>query len=161
MANSKRTRKKYNPHRQVQKAAKAILGNTYAIWHTFDDKKAELYHRNGKQVRMTQPIVTALTEYRYQWSLFLAAFGVDQWGKPYMKSEVILSKEEYTHAELCDFLNDQHRALIDGMNQNQFVGCGWIASIKGTDLSEKEAFAWFDKLGLSDVARRALDEDAA
>lgn len=159
MAASKRTRKKYNPHKNIQRATKAVLGNTYAIWHTFDDKKAELFHRNGQRVRMTPTIVTALTEYRYEWSLFLAAFGVDQWGKPYMKSEAILSKEQYTHAELCDFLNERHLEIIDGMNKNQFIGAGWIASIKGTDLSEQEAFAWFDKLGLSTVAQQAIDQD--
>jgi hypothetical protein len=34
------------------------------------------------------------------------------------------------------------------MNPTHFIGCGWIASISGIDLSEDEAFKLFDKVAL-------------
>ena len=143
-------RKKYNPHKQTQLVTKSVLANTLIIWHTFGDQKAELYHRNGRRVKVNQAIQTAVTEYRYKWSLLIAAFGVDSFGKRYMKSEIVLSQEPYTHSELCDFLNEQHKKIIEGMNQNHFIGCGWIGSIAGNDLSEKEAYEWFEKVALNE-----------
>ena len=143
-------RKKYNPHKQTQLVTKSVLANTLIIWHTFGDQKAELYHRNGRRIKVNQAIQTAVTEYRYKWSLLIAAFGKDSFGKLYMKSEIVLSQEPYTHAELCDFLNVQHKKIIEGMNEKHFIGAGWLASIAGNDLTEADAFKWFEKVALNE-----------
>ena len=143
-------RKKYNPHKQTQLVTKSVLANTLIIWHTFGDQKAELYHRNGRRIKVNQAIQTAVTEYKYKWSLLIAAFGIDSFGKRYMKSEIVLSQEPYTHSELCDFLNEQHKKIIEGMNQNHFIGAAWVASIAGNDIGEAEAFKLFEKVALND-----------
>ena len=143
-------RKKYNPHKQTQLVTKSVLANTLIIWHTFGDQKAELYHRNGRRIKVNQAIQTAVTEYKYKWSLLIAAFGIDSFGKRYMKSEIVLSQEPYTHSELCDFLNAQHKKIIEGMNEKHFIGAGWIASIAGNDLTEADAFNWFEKVALNE-----------
>ena len=143
-------RKRYNPHKQTQLVTKSVLANTLIIWHTFGDQKAELYHRNGRRIKVNQAIQTAVTEYKYKWSLLIAAFGIDSFGKRYMKSEIVLSQEPYTHSELCDFLNEQHKKIIEGMNQNHFIGAAWVASIAGNDIGEAEAFKLFEKVALND-----------
>ena len=158
-------RKKYNPAKNIQRTTKAVLAKTLIIWHTFDDGKCELYHRNGQRIRVNHAIQKGITEYRYRWSLLIAAFGKDQFGKTYMKSESIHSNEPYTHAELCDFLNEQHKRIIAGMNKAHFIGAGWIASIAGNELSEAEAFAWFEKVipndneNMPEVQQQTLNQD--
>lgn len=142
------TRKKYNPNKALQRVTRAQMRNVFVVWHSFTDSKVDLYHRSGKRIIPSAQLHHAMTQARYEWSVIMAVFGVAPDGKLYMKSSLLESQEPYTHAELCDELNRQHKAMIRQANQSQFCGVGWIASISGQDLSEEEAYNLFELSGV-------------
>ena len=142
-------RKKYSAHKNIKRSTQSLMQDYLIIWSSFSGG-ARLFDRRGNQYSVSDRLHHLITNYRYKWTLHIAAFGLDHSDKIYMKSETIQSNEEYTHSELCDFLNKEHYALIESVNPQRRIAAGWIATIGTKDMTEDQIYKWFERIGLND-----------
>lgn len=77
----------------------------------------------------------------------MAVFGRDEKGEQYIKATARTTKTHYRQADLEEYLNNEHSALIKKFNSKHFIGAGWLASPCGYDWDEEEAFKIFTDLG--------------
>jgi len=142
-------RKSHNPTKRLANTTRAKMRNAFVVWHSFDDDMAELWHKSGKRITPDAQLHHAMTSIRYNWSVIMSVFGKDQFGQVYMKSAILETQEPYTHAELCDELNKQHKKIIESINESHFIGAGWLANINGSDLTEEEVFNLYKAAGVA------------
>ena len=145
-------RKKYNPNKALKYEIRNRMRSCLILWSSFSGD-ARLFKKDGNELIPTHAEIEAITRIRHKWTLHIAAFGLDHSDKIYMKSETIQSNEEYTHSELCDFLNKEHYALIESVNPQRRIGCGWIATIGTKDMTEDQIYKWFERIGLNEYEK--------
>lgn len=140
-------RKAHNVQKRRQRVAQAAMRNLAISYVTGDDYCKLVDTKAQKTVTVGQLLAEAIERIPYRWSIFMGVFGRDGEGRNYMKCKIILTSTPYYQRDLVDALNEEHSALIGGMNQNQMIGAGWLASPLGEDWEESKAFELFEKLG--------------
>lgn len=139
-------RKKFNPLKQAKITADYYLKH-YCVGSVMKQPVKLIYKPRMQIVPMSKQIFSLFSRFRYNWSVYIAAFGIDANGKKYMKSEQMNFKDPYFHAELTDVLNQYHSRLIAEFNPTQLLSVGWLATTYPYDFDEKQAFLLFEKIG--------------
>lgn len=113
--------------------------------------------RTGQRFQATPKIVDAIENTAYKWSVFLGALCRDEKGEDYMKCLQVDTPDYYLHRELQDVLQEHHKKLLNGCNQNHLINAVWLGSPYGKDWLESEAAYLFDKFGAWDHEPRILE----
>jgi len=145
----KKRSKKYNPYNTAYRTAKARLKNIGMLYVLGEDP-TPVSLKTNKTIILDEILFNSLTRFKHKWSVFIAVFGRDNFGKEYMKSEVIQTKEPYYNDELIDVLNTEHERLYKEANEKQIISVGWLAVPSNMDWDEKVLFKMFSD-------NRALD----
>ena len=143
---TKKRNKKYNPIKHAEICTDYALKNAY-VANTTKQDHCVLINKRAELIEINERVYRAIAEITHVWGIYLAAFGVEPGGDPYIKSDAFVTTERFLQGDLTDFIKARHDKLIKNFNTDQFVGAGWIASPVGKDLTEIEAFNIFEKLG--------------
>jgi hypothetical protein len=138
--------KKYNPLRVSILKAERVLSGYCIINVNNQGGLCRLVKLNGEEVVVTQAIHETLTLTRFNWSIYMAVFGING-DQNYIKANIVISDKPYLQSELIEFLNKEHQKIIKGFNPSQLCGFGWLASPTGHDFTEEHAYRLFDKYG--------------
>jgi len=142
-----KVRKKYNPKKVVHAKYRLALKNKVIVYVT-GQKYNELYCTKTKAVFKTGlEFAQFLCDVPMLWSITIAAFGRDQTGEEYMKTEVHHFQQKYAQSDLMHYLNEEHEKLINSMNRQHFIGVGWIASPEQKEFADKDAIKIFTDFG--------------
>jgi hypothetical protein len=146
MSKIKKRTRKHNPLRVDILRLERALKNFCIININNNNGICKLIKFSGEEVPVTQGIHQALTLTRFNWSIYMAGFGING-SENYTKSSIAISPHPYLQSELIEFLNDEHQKLLRGFNPEHLCGFGWLASPTGHDFTEKEAYRIFDMHG--------------
>jgi hypothetical protein len=138
--------KKYNPLRVAILKAERVLSGYCIINVNNQGGVCRLLKLNGDEVMVTQAIHHTLTLTKFNWSIYMAAFGING-TENYTKSKIAISDKPYLQSELIEFLNYEHQKILKGFNPSQLCGFGWIASPTGHDFTEEHAYQLFERYG--------------
>jgi hypothetical protein len=139
-------RKKNNPMKRQNAIAKSLIGGRYVIF--VGGGKCQIADpRLNICYPATQNEIAAFAEHRHKWTILVAALGVDNNNRRYIKSHEIQCTEYYFQSEIADLCADVHRALLDEFNGNHFINVGWLASATPIEFDEKKALTLFEKAG--------------
>ena len=141
-------RKKYNALQSMKRVAQAHL-NDCVITFTSGDNFKRLYSlKHGSQVRVTPQLNEVIHGIRWPWTVYIAAFGRDAFGKFYIKARELAVNGEHLYEEIAEYLNKAHADLIqETMPESQLVGVGWIAAPRRCAFDEQQAAYIFERLG--------------
>ena len=148
----KKRNKKYNPYNASHRTAKAVLRNVGMLYVLGEDP-TPINLRTYKTMTLDQVLFKSLTGFKHKWSVFIAVFGLDGFGKHYMKSELIQTSEPYYNDELVDVLNVHHHRLYKEANTQQVISMGWLAVPNVIDWNEEEIFKLFERNGALNYTR--------
>lgn len=140
-------RKKYNPLKQAEALARVKLKNTAIGCVPAQGPCQLLSITNSQLVPMTQGTFQLISKIRHKWTVFIAVFGIDDFGKPYMKSEEIEVSTPQFQKDMVNTLNQYHKALIDNFNPKHLLSVGWLATPYKHTWDEHSAFELLRKLG--------------
>jgi hypothetical protein len=138
--------KKYNPNRVSAIRTKNTLAKYCIINVNNQGGLCRLSKLTGEEVQVSSAIHETLTLTRFNWSIYMAAFGING-SQNYTKSKIVISDKPYLQSELIERLNTEHQKILRGFNQSHLCGFGWIASPTGHDFSEAQAYDLFEKYG--------------
>lgn len=133
-------RKKYNPAKNATIGAKAGLKNL-AVWFSLahSDKCELINYKRFNTVQVSPSIATAISSWRYRWSVYMIGLGRSQNGQEYMKHAKLDCKNEYYQSDLVDVLNKEHKAFIaKEIPDAHLCNVAWLAIPFDVDLSEGE-----------------------
>lgn len=139
--------KKYNPSKILRVAGSIITKPLIASFITGDDLVNLFDIKKNKLAKVDLITAKLFSEVRYAWSVLLAVICRDDSGVEYIKTELVTANQEYFQHELIDFLNIQHKALLDKANERHLIGAAWLASPVGRVWDDKEAMGIFNTLG--------------
>jgi len=138
--------KKYNPQRVSVLKAERVLSRYCIINVNNQGGACRLLKLNGDEVIVTPAIHETLTLTKFNWSIYMAGFGI-YGNQNYTKSKIAVAAKPYLQSELIEFLNDEHQKLLREFNPSQLCGFGWLASPTGHDFTEEQAYKLFDRHG--------------
>ena len=127
--------------------APVVLKDKWVAFVSGADELNRLITREGKNVLMDTCTHYLLSEVPHYWSVFIAVFCRDQYGKTYMKAEEHRLTTKYIQRQVVDYFNTEHSRIFAAANQNHVIGVGYLASPMGDSLRRSEAFHLFEKLG--------------
>lgn len=143
---AKKQRKAYNPHKRLQRVAKATMKKLGVIYVGGNGNKCRMVDASsGRIYNPDQYTATAVSEVRFNWSIFCAVFLRDQEGVEYMKSLTIQVNEPARQQDIAEQVGEIHTELVQGINKKHLVNVGWIARPDGVEMTEQEAGILFDK----------------
>lgn len=108
---------------------------------------------------VTQTTYNVVTQYKFQWSIYLCVFLNRPGGAIEMEGEALRTNEYYRQSELSEFLNEQHKQLLDRFNPFIVTGMGWVAVARSVDPDDwdiPDTFKLFEDLGLISTERMEL-----
>ncbi len=131
---------------RMRRLADAALKNVCVGFVGVDgDEKCEVISTSKIDfIRPTLTLTNAITQNPHRWCILLAAFGIDNSGKSYFKSNEVLTSARYYHHDLTTVLIEHHKTLLDGFNKNHLIQTGWLASPSITEWDENKAAKIFD-----------------
>ena len=148
----KKRNKKYNAAKNATIGAKAGLKNL-AVWFSLahDDKCELIDYKRALSVQVTPAIATAISKWRYKWSVYMLALGRTQAGQEYMKHAKLDCANEYYQSDLVDILNDEHKKFVaNEVPDAHLCNVAWLAIPFDTDLSEGDLGELCSKLNAWD-----------
>lgn len=153
MARSKRPRRHYSAAKsraiaiaQKERTLRRLVA-PLAVVHVSGGDMAELYHLpSGQFLLASLDIDYALRHYAFAWSVYHAAFCVDQFGLHYHKPSARRAEHPATRDEIADELRDSLDTLLAGANPAHLRGYGWIACPAGHTPTMAQAEAIFAPL---------------
>ena len=141
-------RKPHNLHRRYQRQAQYAVQGLGAAYITGRTHVECVNLKSGSIIKPSMLIARAISEVPYQWTVLMSVMGRDWQGKPYYKDETITMAVRYKQSSLVEYLNEQHQAMIAGMNKQQMVSAGWIAVPEPTDIDTVLADKIYTNLGV-------------
>jgi hypothetical protein len=153
----KKRNKKYSNNKLLRaiRTAESILKHFCIINVNNQDGLCRLLKlHNGEEVAVTQDVYNSLTYTRFNWSIYIAGFGF-KGSENYTKSKIVISDKPYLQSELIEFLNAEHKKLLQSFNPSQLCGFGWLASPTCHDFTEEQAFKLFEQHGAFDDKEKA------
>lgn len=141
-------RKSFNPRKQASSIAKFALKNL-AIASVPGQGPCHIIDLKSNKIQRQIPRLTydLFNENRYRWTVLIAVFGIDHQGQYYMKSEELVSQEEYFQLDMFQIRTEKHKSLISRFNQSQLLSVGWIATPYDKIWDEEEAFQVLEGIG--------------
>jgi len=154
-------RKQYNPRKKIDFQAKQELEYS-AIGCIPTKGPCHLFNlRTGKTVPILPKQINLISTMRHQWSVFIAVFGIDQFGKYYMKSnEISVNKPTY-QVDMITTLNDAHSNLIKEFNPEHLISVGWLATPYLKIWNESKAFTLLESLGALNFVTKNTNDIAS
>lgn len=144
----KKRNKKYNPIRGAELFSDATLKNAVCVFVTGADNLVELYNiKTCKPMVITSTLAKMIERLKYQWSIYLAVFEVDDDDLPGVCGEECELPSRYFQKDLVHGLNDMHKELISAADKEKMFGAGWIASPIPRSIDEETAFKIFEHMG--------------
>jgi len=140
---SKRPRKKNpnNPNKRYAIAAKSILRDVSAARlqsQITDEQNTHLFSiKTAKQINPSDIITKALKTVQYKWSVFIAVFCRDQFGKEYMQGSWVFADQPYYHGDLIDHVAGYLDGIVSDANKQHIVDIGWLSVLNGKELDHK------------------------
>lgn len=143
-------RKKYNLHESTKQLAKARLKDCVVVYVSGDNFKRLFSLKHMMPVRITRDTDLMVHSLRWPWTVYIAAFGRDSFGRFYIKAREIAIAGEHLYGEVADSLNAEHKALIEEtMPESHLIGVGWIAAPRRCSFDEEQAAKIFDHFDVS------------
>lgn len=145
--NKKRLRKPHNPHQRLLRQAGGLVAGFGVAYITGRDNCdiVDLFKDQPFPATLSQ--VRALTDVAHTWSMYIAALGIDDQGRKYIKAEQLFLPDRRKQADMADALNRHHQQFVKtSMNPNHLVAAAWIGSPEGRDISEAQADRIFTAL---------------
>ena len=143
-------RKKHSLASRHARSARASLKDI-AIIFVGTNEGGELSHvinyKTGNRIKISETVGRAITDVQHKWSVHLAVFGTDYSGSAYMKAREAHAESPYHHDTLKDKICEEHKALIESFNCNDFDKTGWIASPCHRDFDDDYVAGLYEKFG--------------
>ncbi|WP_370242846.1 hypothetical protein [Marisediminitalea sp.] len=140
-------RKSFNPLKQTDLLAKARLKQTAIAFITGQDACLFIDIKTHKIIKTDFATYNLISNLRHPWTVFIAAFGVDEFNNRYMKADEVVAQHPAFQRDMVNTLNQHHQNLISRMNQKHFLSAGWIATPYDLNWNERDAFNLFETLG--------------
>lgn len=146
----KAQRKKFSPQKQMQRLTTAALRST-ALGFVVgsDDKMVFINLKTNQRTNPTLPIIKALTNVKYKWSVLCAVSLRAQDGGEYLQCIEIESKAPEYQNDMTATLSEHHNQLIKECNQAHICTVAWLAvpytsewDIKNTTTTLNALGAW-------------------
>lgn len=148
VASKKKVRKPNNHHERQRRQAMQLVKGFGVAFITGRDKCDIIDLMKNKPFPATMIQARAMTEVAHKWSMFIAALGVDDNGRRYIKSEQIFLPDRRKQSVLAESLNEYHQQFIKrSMNPRHLIAAAWIGSPEGLEIEENQADEIFTALG--------------
>ncbi|GEM_PF-5260707 len=135
----------------VLAANRQIFKNTcmFFIINSKNPSYVKLLTDSGKELKVTQKINNALSNFRYKWTIYMVVGCYNSKGEEELKIDTVVMKQEYYQKDLVDYLNEQHKEFIQQMlDKNVKISfVGWVAKLSGKELTPEQLFNLFKKYG--------------
>lgn len=142
----KARKKKHNPLKRLERAARISCKNTYAVF--VGGEQIQAADKRTNQVRpFWKDELEAIGKIRHRWIFYIAIMGVDANGRRYVKGEIIKPKGYYLQDEICGVVSEHHYKLLDSFNKSQLKNAGWIGAIEDDDICPAQAMDIFERAG--------------
>lgn len=154
-----RKQKRYNPHKNLQTTARAILKNT-AIGFVTGTSACQLIDLKQKKfIPVTSNKFTLVSQLRHPWSVFIAGIGLDDQNNYYMKANEVSVTTPSFQSDMVDSLNNEHKALLANFNRKHLISAGWLATPYAMQWSESKAFELLELLGALEFTQSNITHD--
>jgi len=142
-------RKAHNFQRRMDRAARSLIITNNAAVLAIDPSGLQVMvdWRKCRQIR-NRLVADALCDLPHRWTVYIAAFCVDEFGARYMKSQEINPVGMYRTDSLNDVIEHFYTELRDGCNPNHRVAMGWLAVPTLVMIPEAQAAALFEAVGV-------------
>lgn len=143
-----RRTKKHNLAKRRANHSRAVL-KTYnvCVIHTDWGQSGLLNWRCIRPVLATPTIAAAVTDERYNWTIYLAGLAVDGNGKRYTKGVEVAAGHPYRADELAHVMQERHEEVLAGIPKAHYVGKAWIAFPYEYEVDEAWALEVFEAVG--------------
>ncbi|QPG06932.1 hypothetical protein IT774_07465 [Salinimonas marina] len=142
-----RKRKAHNSIKTAERLARQKLKHT-AIGCVAAQGPCQLLDlRTQKPLVMHPATFQLISQLRHQWTVYIAVFGINVFGKHYSKSEEIQVTHPQFQRDMVETLNTHHKKLVDGFNPNHLLSVGWLATPYIYEWREEQAFKMLESLG--------------
>ncbi len=103
--------------------------------------------RTGKVTKADPTLARAICDAPHFWTVLISVMGRDWEGKSYYQHQTVQTKVRYRQANLVEFFNEQHQALLAKMPEKYQAGAGWIAVPDKVEICEVMADRIYTGLG--------------
>lgn len=144
MAKTKKRNKKYSKHKAINASAKVLTRDRcilYCAGEPYQQVNMNTFTLEGS----SQTERDCYSKVRYKWSVLAAALCVDDFGKPYIRSEQLDFKELYLHEEIQELCANELIRIVNSCNQNHFKTLGFLLSPSPRDFDPEVALMLFEK----------------
>jgi len=150
-------RKPYNPMKRFLRERRALLSlHRVAVVNIDPEGRQGLVDwLTCKNIKTGRDVAEAVCDIAHSWTIYLAAFCVDEKGLRYMKAAEVAPRGIYRSDDLARVLEEHYTALVKGSNPNHRIGSGWIAIPSATSLDDEQADRIFEACGAWSQARVA------
>lgn len=149
-------RKANNCRARAERACRALLSTNHVAVINIDPsgKQIMINWKNGRQIKSV-PVVNALFEFAYNWTIYISVMCADQRGGEYVKSVEISPQGIHQVESLADAIEHYYLDLRKSCNQTHIVASGWIAIPSTASLDEAQAAKLFVAAGAWNQVRIA------
>lgn len=139
----------YNPMKRYPRERKALLRLYRVAVVTVDPsgRQGLIDWRTCKNIAPGRTIAEAVCDIAHHWTIYLAAFCIDDKGHRYTKAVEVAPEGIYVSDDLAEVIRVFYSELRDGCNPRHMVASGWIANPSGHQLSEEDAARIFEAVG--------------
>lgn len=156
------TRKKNNNRARALRFTRALLRQhgVVVVHYEIAGKVAQglMSHKDCRSVAAGRQLADGITKLPHHWTIYLAAFCVDQSGQRYTKAVEIAPTAAYISDDLAEAMETHHAELISSCNPAHYRGGGWIASPVGHSLTEADADRIFSSAAVWDILKEQEQE---
>ena len=141
-------KKKNNELARTQRLVSAQLRNMCAVYlaGVSQDEPTIFSIKTGNVLLVNHGVKRAFMQWSFEWTVSMAGFGRDQFGKNYTKSMIVDFHGKYNDA--ANSLGKIHSEYIrEAMPDNQVLTAGWIASPVCREIPQEIEERIFTKLG--------------
>lgn len=150
-------RKPYNPMKRFLRERRHLLSlHHVAVVNVDPEGRQGLVNwKTCQNISAGRTVAEAVCDIAHNWTIYLAAFCVDDKGQRYMKAAEVAPRGIYRSDDLSAVLVEHYTALVQGSNPNHRIGSGWIAIPSKTSLDDEQADRIFEACGAWSQQRAA------
>ena len=139
-------KRKHNPLKRLQRAAKHNIRNLYAVF--VGGEQIQVADKRKGQVRaFYKDELDSMGRLPHKWSVYIAIIGQDQMGDRYIKGEQLDINQPMLQGDIAEIVSEYHYKLLDTFNKLHLKNVGWIASPRLDDIEPEQAFTIFENAG--------------
>lgn len=144
----KSKRKPDNRFARAERSCRALLRTNHVAVVNIDPSGSQIM-ANWKSCRQIRSlaIASAMFDFSYRWTIYIAAMCRDERGAEYIKSVEISPDGIYKVERLTDAIEHYYLELRNSANPSHLVASGWIAIPDEISMDEAEAAKLFYAAG--------------